>query len=122
MLQLRNPQIAALAEGHRAAFLERLSEHVGRVFPGEVERLGADETARLIGAGVAKARGYGITSQRNVALLVDLMFGVDAAFESLESMAWAVRILKDRGLSESGKMTLIYEQLPKRVPHTSSGS
>jgi hypothetical protein len=123
-LRLRNAQRVTLREASRSGFEARVLDHLRRVLPADLERLGEQRVRTLIEEGVARAASYGITSKRDVTLFVDLMVGVDPEFERLPSMAWAEAILSDSTLAGSAKMALLYEQLPRRlklVPPSAKG-
>lgn len=92
-----------------------MMSHVAAVFPGT--RTSSEAALRTrIRDGWRRARAYGLRSERNVALFIDLTFGIGADFDSWPEMAWATEILRNRGYSENAKIVAIYRRLPRLVP------
>ena len=116
MFVLRRPHLEAVESAPDAEFVHRLTDHVRRMFPEQASALPPDEVFRRVAAAREKARDYGLTTERNIALFVDLGFGLGPDFEARAEFDWVVRILTDPGHSEYAKIYLIYRDLPDRVP------
>jgi hypothetical protein len=112
---LRQSHLKSLEAAPGRAFLHRLADHVRRVFP-RTENLLAAELLQRVTSARDKARQYGLTTEKNVALYVDLGFGLGPNFESRPECEWIVRILEEPGHSEHAKTYLIYRDLPERNP------
>lgn len=117
-LVLRDEQLRQLERGTRRVFRQRLVEHVERVFPDLCRELGAGEVRRRVARGHRRAVAREISRERNVALFVDLFFGLGPEVESNAEHAWVAALLDDPALSEDGKMTLIYQRLRRRGRRT----
>lgn len=115
MFVLRRPHLTALEAAPRRAFDYRLADHVRRVFP-QADRLYAAELLYRVTQAHARARHYGLTTEKNIALFVDLGFGLGPDFETRPECAWVVGILEEPGHTEHAKMFLIYRDLPERHP------
>lgn len=115
MFVLRPQHLKALEAVPERAFQYRLVDHVRRVFP-QTERLLGTELLHRVSLAHRKARTYGLTTEKNIALYVDLGFGLGHNFEGRPECEWIVRILEDPGHSEHAKTYLIYRDLPERNP------
>lgn len=115
MFVLRPLHLKALEAVPERAFQYRLVDHVRRVFPQTERMLGTELLHRVVQAR-DKARRYGLTTEKNVALYVDLGFGLGQNFETRPECEWIVRILEEPGHSENAKTFLIYRDLPERNP------
>jgi hypothetical protein len=116
MLILRKEQIEALDRNSERLFLDRMVDHVSEIFPEKCRELGSrGEIRKLIRQGLEGARRYGINTEEDVALYVDIMFGIGPDFPEGEDMAWARSILEKDGLSGPAKMEFILQRLEKRL-------
>jgi hypothetical protein len=116
MFVLRRRHLKAIESAPDGEFVHRLAEHVRRLFPLQAATLAPDELFRRVAAAREKAREYGLTTERNIALFVDLGIGLGPDFEARPECDWVVRILRDPGHSEYAKIYLIYRDLPDRAP------
>ena len=96
MLQIRNPQMNALAQAAAKDFEERMVAHVGQHFRAQCEALGPAATREAIRYGVARAASHEITIERDVAAYIDVMFAFGRDFDRDPSLPWAAAILGDR--------------------------
>lgn len=81
MLVLRKEQIEALDRHSEKLFLDRMVDHVSEIFPDECKESGSKGQIReLVRQGLNQARGYGINTEEDVALYVDIMFGIGPDF------------------------------------------
>jgi hypothetical protein len=116
MLVLRKEQLEALDRNSERLFLERMVDHVSEIFPEKCEELGSEgEIRERIRQGLEGARRYGINTEKDVALYVDIMFGIGPDFPEGKDMAWARSILEKDGLSGPAKMEFILQRLEKRL-------
>jgi len=79
MLKISQQQAAALRSSALDDFVVRLIAYCERVFPERCAELGEPGLRGLVMAGLAKANGYGLTSERDICKYINLMFlaGVD---------------------------------------------
>jgi hypothetical protein len=116
MLILRKAQLEALDRDSERLFLDRMVNHVSEIFPDKCEELGSRGKIReLIRQGLIQARGYDINTEEDVALYVDIMFGIGPDFPEGEDMAWARSILENDGLSGPAKMEFILQRLERKL-------
>lgn len=111
MLVIRNRQLVELGASDIKQFVEKTTDHVSRIFPGQVPRLGVESVQNLIRSGIKKAADYGITRERDVAMFVDLMFGLEQDFDRNQKLPWIRNILDNEKLTGRAKIHLIYERL-----------
>jgi hypothetical protein len=122
MLVIRKTQKEALDRHSEKLFLDRMIHHLYEIFPDRCEELGSKARVQeLAHQGLERARGYGIDTEEDVALFVDIMFGIGLEFPEGEDMAWARSILEKDGLSGHGKMEFILQRLEKRLAAEESG-
>ena len=116
MLVIRKKQIEALDRNSEKLFLDRMVDHVSEIFPEKCEELGSKGKIReRIRQGLIQARRYGINTEQDVALYVDIMFGIGPDFPEGEDMAWARSILEKDGLSGPAKMEFILQRLERKL-------
>jgi hypothetical protein len=90
MFKVRKEQMGAFREGARRDFEDAMLAHLRRCFPAALEPKTDDALRALVGVGIERATALGLSGQRDVCKLVDLMvvFGVD--FERTEGWARAI--------------------------------
>ncbi|KPJ52077.1 MAG: hypothetical protein AMS16_06890 [Planctomycetes bacterium DG_58] len=116
MLILRKEQLEALGRHSEKLFLDRMVDHVSEIFPEKCKELGSRGQIReLVRQGLNQARGYGINTEEDVALYVDITFGIGPDFPQGEDMSWARSILENERLSGTAKMAFILQRLEKRL-------
>jgi hypothetical protein len=88
-------------------------ESLTRVFPGD-PRLSDEAAVRaLIDEEWARAAGYRVVREREVALFIYLAFQHGPGFEKQPERRWMHSILTDGGMDGQMKMDLIYARLQK---------
>ena len=103
---VRQAQVAAMVEAAISEYVDRVAAHLRRCFPDETQRLSA-ALPLFIRDGIARARNYGFTSERDICNFIDLrlLFGPD-----FESDAWAKRGLNDLNVKDpTARMDCLYE-------------
>ena len=109
-------QMEALDRHSEKLFLDRMIDHLYEIFPDKCQELCSKGKIReLARQGLEQARGYGIDTEEDVALYVDIMFGIGPDFPEGEDMAWARSILENEGLIGPAKMDLILQRLEKKL-------
>lgn len=117
MLKIRRTQRKALDEHQARYFENRMVQHV-QMF-GTDDAIFADEIAlrELIRRGIARARQYSITAERDVCLFIDLMLAFGASFDTDPQFPWAAAILNDPAQNHpSVKIDALYEEALKHLP------
>lgn len=113
MLTLRKDQLEAITATAGGSFRERVLRHVTKVFPDQVNALGPDPVAERIDRGLERAETFGMTTERNLTLCVDLYFGLGPDFEEQDDCRGIVEILQSEKIAEGAKMVLVYEEIPR---------
>ena len=122
MFTLRNDQLEALNASIAKDFERRMVKHLAHVFPEHSESLSEDAALRLIRVGIRKASTYHITSERDVALFIDLMVGIAPDFDQQPDMIWGRKILEEKALTPGDKMDLIFSRLKNRSKNKDTAS
>ncbi len=106
-LVIRRAQLDAFADVALRRFEERAAEHVRRFFPDDAEALGDGDLRAVVRHGVARARGYDITRERDVYRYLNLMFTFGRDFDVDRRLPWAGEALR-LPLPGPGKMQHLY--------------
>lgn len=92
MLVLRNAQLAALGASAQRRFEERLLAHLERFFPHLCAQLGEAGLRQLCQDGIARARTYGLRSERDLCKYINLILVFGPGFD--REQPWAAEILE----------------------------
>ena len=111
MLTIRKEQMDALSSVMRERYVAKTVLHLRKLFPEETKKMPDTELRPLIEEGLNRARGYQVTSGREVTLFIDLMVGIGKNFETQPANAWIKGFLEDPELDQSEKMNLICKRL-----------
>jgi hypothetical protein len=93
MITIRREQYQALEALTLASFESRVLAHLQRCFPEHVAKLGEEGARTAIRDGTARAHAYGIVSERQVCIFIDLMFALGERFDHDPKHPWASAIL-----------------------------
>jgi hypothetical protein len=94
MFTIRKQHMDACATVSMRNFEDRVLEHLRESYPGEVETRGELKTREAIREGTQKARGYGLVSEVDVVLYIDVMFRLGPDFDNHPKYPWAREILQ----------------------------
>jgi hypothetical protein len=72
-VQIRKEQLGALAQAQLSRFSARMLVHIREFFPGVCASFGEEKLLLLVRNGIERGKHYGITSERDVCKLIDLM-------------------------------------------------
>ena len=111
MLTIRKEQLEVLEACMLARFCDRLRRHLRCELAEETRHRSDEELLPIIQAGIQRGRQYGIATERDLTLFVDLLFLHSPHFEEAPDMAWAKKILVNCELAGENKMSLIYQRL-----------
>jgi hypothetical protein len=95
-------------------FYDSLRKHLRTELHEETRALSDGQILPMIKEGVERGRQYGVTTERDLTLFVDLIFLLSPKFEDAPDMNWAKRILLNKEIEGGAKMGLIYKQLAAR--------
>jgi hypothetical protein len=93
MLTLRQKQLDALNAWARAAFETRLAADLRTSLPDDAAPYDDPALRTLVDEAIDRARTYGLTSERDVALFCDLTLVLGPGFDT--ARPWAAEILRD---------------------------
>jgi hypothetical protein len=91
---IREAQREALAKSKKADFIQRLMVHFEKLWPVQVEELGAGYRS-WVEAGIDAAHFYEMTREQEVARFVNLWFVWGKGFETAPENRWASEIVLD---------------------------
>jgi hypothetical protein len=104
--------LKALETAPDAEFSYRLIEHVRQVFPEQIASASDDELLTRVRAARERARTLGFTTEKNIALFVDLGFGLGEDFETNLDHARIAGIIGDVASHEDVRICRVYLELP----------
>ena len=93
MIAIRPQQLEVFSKAALKSFEERMMAHLGKFFPGQCAEMGEQKTRETIQEGIKKARRYGIASEHDVCIYVDVMFEYGHDFDTDPKLPWASQIL-----------------------------
>jgi hypothetical protein len=100
------------ADAFRHVAIRRFEEdtfiHLHKIFPDDCRVIGGPRLREIIRSGIQRAGTYGITSQRDVCLYIDLQvqFGLD--FDTNGSLPWVQAILNEQEEEPSDRIDRVY--------------
>lgn len=115
VLVIRNAQMQALARPQLEAFTRRMVDHVRRVFSERAAPMTDEQIRSQVQDGIERAEAYGIRREADVALFIDILFGIGPDFDDRPECAWIRTILENRDDSGTLRMQLVYDELPRRA-------
>jgi hypothetical protein len=115
MLTIRSEQMVAFEHAMHASFEERAAARLGRVFPAASAELGRDGVVALVRHGVARARRYGVTAERDVWLYLCVMVVLGREFDVDPDLEWATGILADRDVPGGMRMEFLWSDTRQRA-------
>jgi hypothetical protein len=108
MFRIRAEQVDAFRVAAVRSYEDRVAAHVERCFPQEFGDLGDLKVRRIIREGISRASNYGIVSERDVCLFIDLMVELGPNFDTDAEFPWASAILQDREEDGSEKIDRVF--------------
>ena len=110
MLTIRKEQMEALSEYKTKMFEDRVVVRVNGLFPEECEALEEPEVREIVQYGIQQAEQYGIVSEGDVCLYIDLMFVFGRDMDKDPELLWANEILNNERLSDpTAKVNRLYD-------------
>jgi len=116
MLKIYPEQTDAFAQASVRDFEARMVRHLRRFFLEECRGLGEDGLLATIRHGVSRAASYGIVSEHDVALYLNLTMALGRDFDRDPLLPWAGAILTEPALTEPWlKMGRLYRTTVERT-------
>ena len=117
MLTIRKAQMQALNGYMKQSFEDRMVRHLSLAFRPQYQAMldpkgGDKEVRKFIQLGVNRASRYGIATERDVALFIEIMAVAGTEFETKPENRWAAAILHEN-ISGEDKVWLIQNRLQK---------
>jgi hypothetical protein len=102
MLIIRQEQMDMFILASAKSFEDWMVVHLKKFFPEECQTLGDQGVRDTIRCGIEKAEGYGITTEHDVCMYIDLMFALGQDFDTDPDLLWVQEILQDETLPDPG--------------------
>lgn len=103
MLRIRKQQQDAFSEAQVADFERRTAVHLRSFFPKDCQALDEPALHELIRHGIDRAATFGVVSERDVTLYLDVMMTLGPDFDRDPKLPWAYEILIEPELPEPGR-------------------
>jgi hypothetical protein len=100
---LRRESLQSLSNHAFPEFTHSLAHRLERIFPAKYGYVGPDRVYRLISHARARARRYGVTSERGVTVFTGEMFVLGGGFDVDPLLPWASRALNDARITDPAK-------------------
>jgi hypothetical protein len=122
MLVIRKEQMDTLGEQMRQRYEDRLVVYLNQVFPDRCAQMGEPALRKEIRYGMASAAKYNITTERDVAKYIELMFRHGRDFDTSPDTPWAQPILTDPSSTADNRLRRVAfaaskHQRPRQRPH-----
>ena len=108
-MQIRDEQVHALAQAQLSRFGARMLVHIKEFFPAAFASLGEEKSLLLVHHGVELGKHYGITNERDVCKLIDLMLTLGADMD--RKFPWIAATLGDSATPADKKVDTVYDAL-----------
>lgn len=95
MFQVSQEQMDTFDGETMKAYRHRIREHLDKHFPDYSKALIDEHLQALIDHAVERGEVYGVDSERDICLWVDLMLVLSVDFDEVEEYLWAKEILTD---------------------------
>jgi hypothetical protein len=96
MFIIRKRHMDACAGVAMRNFEDRVLEHLRESSPDKVKDLGEPKTREAVQQAVKKAQGYGLVSERDICMFIDVAFKLGMDFDQDPRYPWAAEILEGR--------------------------
>jgi hypothetical protein len=113
VLPVSDDQLTAMARARDTRFVTRLTERLGRRFPGRMASFGVEREAEepFVAALVNRARGYGIRYEADIALYLDAAMTLGPQFDTDPMHPEIATVLSNPELTGDEKMDFVDEYL-----------
>ena len=108
-MQIRDEQVHALAQAQLSRFGARMLVHIEEFFPSVFASLGEEKLLLLVRHGVERGKHYGITSERDVCKLIDLILTLGPDMD--RKFPWIAATLSDTAVPAATKVDTVYDAL-----------
>jgi len=95
-LVIRESQMRAFEEAGARGFEDRMVERLRSNFPNHEKNLGENQLRVMVRLAVDRARNHWLTTERSIALYLDLMCVLGSGFDDDPQYPWAAALLADR--------------------------
>ncbi len=99
------------SDDRMVAFRARMTEFLRKQFPDECGAMSDPELDTEIRDGIARARSYGLTTERELSMYLTLERGLGRGLHEDEELAWARRLLGDKKMEGSVRLGFIFKML-----------
>jgi hypothetical protein len=103
MLHIRNEQMQAFEQVALKRFKDSMVEHIKKNFPKPIELAGEQAVRETVRLGLDRSKAYGLKTEHEICLYVDLMIMLGTGFDTDPQLPWAAATLNDETVSSSVK-------------------
>ena len=118
MLTIRKEQMAVLEAHLDGRFRVSLRQHLRAEFATETTGKTDTELGQLIQLAIERARGYEVTTERDIALFAGMMIMKGRDFDRDPKLLWVRKILIKKDLDGTARMEAIYRRLEAMTNRT----
>ena len=116
MLTIRKEQVQALSRVTIQEFEKDMLQHLMQFFPDESAAMGNKELRAHIRHAIARAKGYGVSSERDLCKYLNLTMVYGRDFDTDPEVEWMRDFLTDPDVSDPGeRMSRLYAEALYRL-------
>ena len=108
-MEIRKQQMEALAASQLRRFHAQMLAHLRTFFPMQFVALGEERSLQLVRHGIARGGHYGITAERDVCKLIDLMLTLGPDMD--RKFPWIATTLADLSMPARDRVNAVYDAL-----------
>ncbi|MBN1843972.1 MAG: hypothetical protein JW883_17055 [Deltaproteobacteria bacterium] len=123
MLKITKEQMEVFEQAAIRNFEDRILEHLNEHFPKQHSMLGEFAARNVIRQGFERAKSYGLTTERNVSLYINLMFMLGSGFDTDLQLPWAAEVLTDETiLDETERIDRLSDRATQYLDYVAGGN
>ncbi len=111
MLTISQAQMAALAASLKRAAADRLFRQISAAHPVRFEMLSEAEGRAVIARGIEMGSRYGIETETDLGVFLDLMVRLEASFQARLEQGWLSEAMRSTELSSEAKVQLLRAEM-----------
>ena len=114
MLTISREQLSSVEASQEQAFVRRAVEHLRQFFPQLLQRAGEERAAQVVRSTLARAGEYGLRSEQDVCVFLDLVVVFGPDFD--QKLAWARELLTGPGYGDPPtRLALLFQAALQQI-------
>ncbi len=110
-LVIRNTQMKAFAIETNRRLQNRISTHLNSMISNEAEERNEADLRAIVAQAPNKAEQYGISDEKSITMLAELMLTEGLDFEKRDHLIWSDSILRSSSIPSRSKLDMVFKIL-----------